>query len=430
LSPAEANAVASAPTNNTQAYDLFLKGEFAEREAESSTKREAYDEAASWYRQAIAEDPKFALAIARLVQCLMQRHWFVEQLSDKELEEVRKTAQSAVTMAPALAEAQISLGVVFYFGHRQYDDALAAFRRAIELQPNNSRAVEFSGYVHRRQGQWRQCLSELAKAAEQDPNYATLAANLGNTCTNLRLWKEGEAYSSRSLAINPHTVDAMRAFLSICLNGRGDIKAARRLLESFPLDANLLADASHMTVEGPLGYRAYVCILEKNFPAALKLFENHSSGPAERIRLAARAAIHVLANDAAAARDEIEQARNLAEAGLRARPSDLDAMIQLSWIYLGLDRKSDALTVARKAADVLPPEKDALVGGFTLYNLAVIKARTGDPGGAIDILRRLLAMPAGHEVTIVSLKNNPAWDPIRNDPKFQQLLTMKERVGP
>ena len=69
-------------------------------------------------------------------------------------------------------------------------------------------------------------------------------------------------------------------------------------------------------------------------------------------------------------------------------------MIQLSWIYLGLERNTDALKLAQQAADVLPPERDALVGSYTLYNLAVIKARTGDASGAIDILRRLLAMIA------------------------------------
>src|SRR4051794_7889560 len=85
LSPTEATNMANAPTANTEAYDLFLKGEFEQREAESSLKPEVYDQAASWYRRAIAQDPKFALAIARLVNCRMQRHWFVEPLSETEL---------------------------------------------------------------------------------------------------------------------------------------------------------------------------------------------------------------------------------------------------------------------------------------------------------------------------------------------------------
>jgi TolB-like protein/cytochrome c-type biogenesis protein CcmH/NrfG len=430
LSPAEANTVARAPTENTEAYDFFLKGEFEEREAESSLKPEVYDQAASWYRRAIAQDPKFALAIARFVNSRMQRHWFVEPLSEKELEELRQTAQDAVKLAPTLAEAHVSLGIVYYFGHRQYDEALGEFRRAIELQPNNARALEYSGYVHRRQGRWQECLSELSKAEEQDPREAGVPGNFSTSHTQLRMWKEAERYAARSLALNPHTVDGMRALLISYLNGRGDFKGARRLLETFPPDANLLADAAHMTVEGPLGLRAYVSVLEGNYAAALQLFENQSNGLGENARLSARGTVHILAGDAAGARGEMEKARRLVEARLQERPSDLDSMIQLSWIYLGLDRKSDALKLAQRAVDFLPPEKDALVGTFTLYNVAAIKARTGDATGAIDILRRLLAMPAGHEVSVISLKTNPVWAPIRNDPGFQELLTGKELVGP
>jgi TolB-like protein/Tfp pilus assembly protein PilF len=430
LSPAEATNMAAAPTTNTEAYDFFLKGEFEEREAESSLKPGAYDQAASWYRQAIAQDPNFALAIARLVNSRLQRHWFVEPLTQPELEEVRQTAQDSVKLAPTLAEAHVSLGIVYYFGHRQYDEALAEFRRAIELQPNNARALEYSGYVHRRQGRWQECLTELSKAEEQDPREAGVPGNFGTTYTQLRLWKEAERYGSRALALNPHTVDGMRSLLTSALNGRGDIKGARRLLETFPADASLLADAAHATVEGPLGFQAYVFILEGNYPAALKLFDKQGKGLGERARLSARVAIHVLAGDAAGAKDETEQARSLVEARLQERPLELDNMIQLSWIYLGLDRNTDALKLAQQAADVLPPERDALVGSYTLYNLAVVKARTGDASGAMDILRRLLSMPAGHEVSLISLKMNPAWDPIRNDPGFQQLLTMKEQIGP
>ena len=430
LSATEASKLAAAPTENTEAYDFFLKGEFEEREAESSLKPEVYDQAASWYRRAIAQDPKFALATARLVNSRMQRHWFVEPLSETELEELRQTAQDALKLAPALAEAHVSLGIVYYFGHRQYDEALGEFRRAIELQPNNARALEYSGYVHRRQGRWQECLAELGNAEEQDPREAGLPGNFSTSCTQLRMWKEAERYGARSLALNPHTVDGMRALLISYLNGRGDIKGARRLLETFPPDASLLADAAHMTVEGPLGLQAYVSVLEGNYVAALQLFENQSNGVGENARLSARATVHILAGDVAGARDEMEKARRLVEARLQERPSDLDSMIQLSWIYLGLDRKSDALKLAERATNFLPPEKDALVGTFTLYNVAAIKARTGDAIGAIEILRRLLAMPAGHEVTAVSLKTNPVWAPIRNDPGFQQLLTVKEHVGP
>ena len=71
LSPAEANTLVTAPTKNAAAYDLFLKGEFEQRAANTSLKAESFDQATAWYQQAIALDPNFALAYARLVECRM-----------------------------------------------------------------------------------------------------------------------------------------------------------------------------------------------------------------------------------------------------------------------------------------------------------------------------------------------------------------------
>jgi len=105
-------------------------------------------------------------------------------------------------------------------------------------------------------------------------------------------------------------------------------------------------------------------------------------------------------------------------------------MTQLSWVYLALKRDGDATKLARQAADLLPSEKDALVGNILLTGLAEIKARIGATADAIAILRRLLSVPAGGSVSIARLKIDPVWDPIRNDPGFQQLVSMQEHVGP
>ncbi|MDB6035882.1 MAG: hypothetical protein JWM16_6220, partial [Verrucomicrobiales bacterium] len=63
LSPAEVSTLATAPTKDPAAYDLFLKGDYEERRAECSLRPESFDQAASWYEQAIAHDPNFALAM-------------------------------------------------------------------------------------------------------------------------------------------------------------------------------------------------------------------------------------------------------------------------------------------------------------------------------------------------------------------------------
>jgi len=102
----------------------------------------------------------------------------------------------------------------------------------------------------------------------------------------------------------------------------------------------------------------------------------------------------------------------------------------LSWVYLALNHKADAINIARQTFELLPPEKDAVLGSGNLAGLDEIQAQTGAATEAVKNLRRLLSIPAGETISIARLKIDPVWDPIRNDPGFQQLLTGKELVGP
>jgi TolB-like protein/Tfp pilus assembly protein PilF len=431
LSPAEANTLATAPTKDTAAYDLFLKGEYEERLADSSLRADSFDQAAAWYQQAIARDPNFALAMARLVQNRIAYHWFVEQMSEAELTQVRSMAEQAVALAPNLAEVHVALGQFYYHGYRQYEQALAEFERALQLQPNASEALEYSGYVHRRQGQWERCLAELKRAFEADPRNASLAANVSNTYLSLRMWKEAGRAATHSLELDPYAADGMRTLLGSIVSGSGDINEAQRVLATFPTENKILVNSTFGTVRDMTGDRAYLFLFAQDFEAALKLWETAArTAIDERRRLSARVAIRVLAGDLIGAQAEAEKARQLLEERLRELPNDISSMAQLSWVYLALKRHSDAIKLARQAANRLPPEKDAIVGNELLTGLAEIEARTGATADAVVILRQQLSVPAGGSVSIARLKIDPVWDPIRNDPGFQQLLTVKEHVGP
>src|SRR5678816_1306709 len=125
-----------------------------------------------------------------------------------------------------------------------------------------------------------------------------------------------------------------------------------------------------------------------------------------------------------------EEALPLLEARFRERPDDTFAMTELSWVYLALGRNADALRLSRQAADTISIEKDALAGPIFQNGLAQIEARAGAPEDAIKRLRRLLSIPAGGAASIAALKMDPVWDPIRDRPDFQQLLSGPEQIGP
>src|SRR5215468_464931 len=169
LSPSESHALAAARTENTEAYDLFLRGQYEFHQAESSLAADAYDRADAFYQQALAHDPNFAEAAAELARSRLSRHWFVSPLSATELEEVKSLIDRALTLAPNSPEAHFALGLFFYFGHRQYENALAEFNRTLELQPNNALALQYSAWVYRRRGEWERSLADSQRAQELDP---------------------------------------------------------------------------------------------------------------------------------------------------------------------------------------------------------------------------------------------------------------------
>ena len=431
LSPAEANKLAMAPTRDLAAYDLFLKAEYEERSARSTLQPESFHRAAEFYQQAIDRDPHFALAMAQLVSCRMIDYWFNRQLNDAQLAEIKALADRALSLSPNLAPAHISLGVFYYYGHRQYDEALREFAKAMELQPNNSEAMEYSGYVHRRQGQLEFCLAELTRALEQDPRNASLAQNRADIFLQTREWAKARTSLQAAQTIDPRAVLGMRGILLSIINGTGNVDEAKKALSSYPSDSKLIVNSNVGDITGVTGDRAYLFVLARDYPAALRIWSDPATTPADtRRQLAARAAIRVLAGDLTGEQAEAETARQLLEQYLHQAPDDILTRTELSWVCLAQDRKGEAMKLTQESAALLTPEKDFLTGLHILAGEAMIASRGGAHAEAVAILKRLLSIPAGHAASIERLKVDPVWDPIRDEPGFQELLASKERVGP
>ena len=440
LSPVESHVLAAARTENTEAYDLFLRGQYEFHQAESGVSAAGYDRADAFYRQALALDPNFAEAAADLARSRLSRHWFVSPLTPAELEEVKTLVDRALALAPTSPEAHFALGLFFYWGHRQYEDALAEFNRTLELQPNNADARAFCAWVYRRRGEWERSLTDSQRAEELDPRDASIPMNIGVTCYALRLWKDAERAELRALAIDPYNTQAAMFLVLIRLTMTGDVASARRALEDFPEVIKGLPGGAGGPrgatgagdITAVIGWPAYLDVTERRFSDATQAVENRvvNDERAHLQQLAGLVVIHLLAGEPEAAKSLAEEALPLLEARFRKRSEDTFVMTELSWVYLALGRNTDALRLSRQAADTISMEKDALAGPSFEIGLAEIEARAGAPEEAVKRLRRLIAIPAGGAASIAALKMDPVWDPLRNRPDFQQLLSGPEQIGP
>ena len=185
-----------------------MKGEYQQRQAENTENVDFFDHAEAFYRQALARDPSFALAYARLAYSRLNRHWFSTRLTSAQLEEVKSNIDRALAIAPDLPEAHLAMGVFHYWGHRDYDSALRALDRAIELQPSNSDSRTFRAAIYRRRGERRRSLAEFERALELDPREGSIPTEIGNSYLDLRRWSDAEQALSRALALDPHNINA------------------------------------------------------------------------------------------------------------------------------------------------------------------------------------------------------------------------------
>ena len=135
LTPDEKVRVAKKPTQNADAYDLYLRA--LPYEQGPDTLLQDYRRAVELYTQAIQLDPDFALAHARLASTCAEIYHFHEPL-DSWKNKARSEAETALRLQPGLGEAHFALGQCAYWFDDDYERALREFATAQQLSPNDS----------------------------------------------------------------------------------------------------------------------------------------------------------------------------------------------------------------------------------------------------------------------------------------------------
>jgi TolB-like protein/Flp pilus assembly protein TadD len=415
LSPNEKERLDRRPTQNSDAYLLFIQAhDYVNRPDHF---RDTSLKAEDLFQQAIKLDPKFAAAFAGLS---MAQSWIYHESepTPARREQARLNADESLRLQPDLPEGHLALGFSYYYGDRDYEHALGEFEIAKRDLPNEAQAYMAIGAIKRRQGKWPESIANLEKAAALDPKNVSILVNLASSYMALRNFEAAEKTIDRASAMAPESFATvgLKAYLAIA--SKGDVTGAEKQIASLPADV----DPNGLVTWA----RFWVLTLQRKFPEALAVVQKFpgetlaAEGTAPVPKAFLEGTIHLLQGNKEKAQLALEHARLVSEQLLREAPQDAPRHAQHGLILAALDRKQEAIAEGKRAIELRPESHDAFDGPRGTAALAQIYAWTGELDEAFRLLDHLLTVPNGVAVPI--LKLDPAWDPLRKDPRFQALI--------
>jgi TolB-like protein/Tfp pilus assembly protein PilF len=417
LSPAEKSQMTRKPTENGEAYLAFVQAHDLSCAYEDPAKLKQSEQL---YQRAIDLDPNFALALARYSQLESWMSRGHERTSEHR-EKARSLAEQALQLQPDLPEAHLALGFSYYYGDNNYDAALREFEIAQRGLPNDSEVYLAIGAIQRRQGKWAESTANLEKAASLNPKVTWPLQNLAHNYQRLRNFDAANKTIDRALQIDPHGVGLWGIKAKLAIGEKGDLSVGEKLLEkakSFPM-----SNEERLKM---IGGQANLLLTQRKYEEVLQLGASvpDDSFAAVPGSLAFKyfpiGIAHKALGDDAAARAAFLKAKNILEEQLKQKPDDADLRVQFAKLLAWLGEKDAAIAEAQRAIDLRPESKDAFEGPEIAEQVAQVYTILGDNARAIGLLDELLSRPS--EVTSQSLKLDPAWDPLRNDPAFQALF--------
>jgi TolB-like protein/Tfp pilus assembly protein PilF len=426
LSPAETANLAVVPTENQAALDAFLHAEYQANRGKTDNDTASLKAALPLYREAVAQDPHFALAFARLSYVESELAWLnggggldVKQLTTQ----ARTDAEQALKLAPDLAEAHLAIGYSDYYGRGDYTAARIAFDAALALRPNDADALAARGYVERREGQIDAAIASLQGALAHDPRNSALANDLGETCMMAGRYADAASWLQRALALDPTNLSATIDASNVILLRNGDAQGALAAAQG---------DEPVMQL-----WRVDMLTYQRKYAEAIALLQGVADTPdnfsfvrgSKSLQLAN---LYRLAGESAKARPLFEQARTQAQAELSLQQGGDLASVwsNLAAAELGLGNTRQALDAIARSQTIVAATGDKVAGAAVMQNNAVHYAQAGRADLAVPLLEAALASPGiGFYYSPAMLKIDPAWDPIREDPRFKALLNKSDSGG-
>ncbi|HEX4440062.1 MAG TPA: protein kinase [Thermoanaerobaculia bacterium] len=403
----------NAPTTNVAAYDAYLKGEeattvLARSDVPSLRKGLGY------YEQAVALDPKFADAWARIAQC--RSLLFSNSVPDPALAAGSlEAARRAIELAPGKSAGYLGLGGHYRLVENNYPRALEEFRKAEKLAPGEADPLRSIGRAETEMGRWQDAIGHYDEAERLDPRNAINVGNAARPLLYLRRCDEARQAIDRTLALAPSNLSRINQKIQTVLCS-GDGAAARAVV------------AEAVRRVGPAETAAYFAggqewLLDPESFALLRRLTTAAFDGDEGNWAVAQAWASWRSGEAAATRSYAEKAIPALEARVRSEPKVANSHAVLSQMLAMAGRKADAIREGLLATELEPVAKSPFNGMELVQSLAQTYMLAGDADQAIATLERILKSP--FYLTPAWLKVDPTWDSLRSNPKFQKLVAAK-----
>lgn len=410
LTPAEAGAIAAAPTRNAEAYQFFLQG--LDYQRRPGLLRRNFEIAQQLYERALALDPAFALGHAELSSV----HWGLYELrydrTAARLEMARREAETALRLAPDLPQAHLAAGLTTYLVRGDQRAALDEFDLGLRGAPNDAELWAWIGRVHRNLGNWDSASIAFDHARKLDPRDADLFVSIGNTLHYLHRYREAiEAYR-HALLLAPDLVQPHLSLAWSYVLWKGELDTVRAVLQGLPLDADPGGGGNAVG-----GQRLAELLWERRPDSILSLL--HVMPPAGSESALLVALTQILRRDTAAARAAFDAAASSLTLAERQHPGDWTVHGHRGLALAGLGRRMEALQEADWLERSDAYRNDRYDSGPAQVRARIL-VRVGEADAALAEIERLLSGPS--LLSVGELRLSPEYDPIRQDPRFQALL--------
>jgi TolB-like protein/Tfp pilus assembly protein PilF len=415
LSPQEKARVELTPTKNTAAYDAYLRGRALA--AGSTTDFSNVESAARSFQEAVTLDPGFALAWAYLSCANSWAYWNGVDPTPGRVAAAKDALDHAIALDPNLPENHLALGYYRYYGLRDFKGALAEFQLAEKSLPNDVDVLRAIGLIQRRFGHWDEAIAVMRRVVELDPRNIESAGILATTYMAKRQFSDALAVADHILAVEASNTQAI-------------------WLKTFSLWAMGKPEAADLflaTIDAPLHLRAHQALNKHEYSNALDLFTKalkDARGDEKNEILLDLGKAQQRAGNTAASKAAYQQAVQGFTQALTKVAADSGPAAELhsalGMAYAGLGDAASAVSEGQKGMAMQPTSEDPFEGPLREEQMAQIYALLGDADEAIPILKKWIQVPSATSITPALLRIDPDWDPIRNDPRFQELLEEKK----